>query len=160
LNESTIEPASPGRSTAPSILWLDAQTAAAVADITQSVAERHPEFQAVTLFGSVARREERPLDDPQPSDVDLLLVLDATALDSTATRLTREQDLALIHTLGEANYRHRAAPREIKTLFIYRDLMNWDPMFIENVARDGLLLWSRGPGSLPAAFAPIAGRAT
>jgi predicted nucleotidyltransferase len=138
------------------ISWLDEETATAVADITRSVAECHPEVQAVILFGSVARHEERPLDDPQPSDVDLLLVLDVTALDPTATRLTREQDLALIHTIGEADYRHRA-PREIKSLFIYRDLANWDPMFIENVARDGILLWSRGP--LPAAFAPIEQRA-
>ena len=30
------------------------------------------------IFGSVARREERPLDDPEPSDVDHLLLLDAT----------------------------------------------------------------------------------
>jgi predicted nucleotidyltransferase len=140
-----------------SIPWLDAETAAAVTDITQSVAENHPEVQAVILFGSIARREERPLEDPQPSDVDLLLVLDATVLDPGATRLTREQDLALIHTIGEADYRHRTAPREIKALFIYRDLANWDPMFIENVARDGILLWSRGP--LPAAFAWIDNRA-
>jgi predicted nucleotidyltransferase len=139
------------------ISWLDEETAAAVVDITRSVAESHPEVQAVILFGSVARREERPLDDPQPSDVDLLLVLDVAALDSTAARLTYEQQLALIHTIGEADYRHRTAPREIKSLFIYRDLANWDPMFIENVARDGILLWSRG--HLPAAFAPIAERA-
>jgi predicted nucleotidyltransferase len=138
------------------ISWLDEETAAAVADITRSVAEHHPEVQAVMLFGSVARQEERPLDDPQPSDVDLLLVLDAATLDPVATRLTHEQQLALIHTIGEADYRHRA-PREIKSLFIYRDLANWDPMFIENVARDGILLWSRG--HLPAAFAPIAERA-
>jgi predicted nucleotidyltransferase len=135
---------------------LDEETAAAIVDITQSVAEHHPEVQAVILFGSVARQEERALDDPQPSDVDLLLVLDMQALDPTAARLTYKQQLALIHTIGEADYRHRA-PREIKSLFIYRDLANWDPMFIENVARDGILLWSRG--HLPAAFAPIAERA-
>jgi predicted nucleotidyltransferase len=160
LNETTIESASStaiGRLSVTPIPWLDAETAAAVADITRSVAEQHPEVQAVILFGSVARREERPIDDPKPSDVDLLLVLDAAALDPTATRLTHEQDLALTHTIGEADYRHRAAPREVKTLFIYRDLTNWDPMFIEKVVRDGLLLWSRGP--LPAAFVPIVLRA-
>jgi len=138
------------------IPWLDEETATAVADITRSVAEQHPEVQAVILFGSVARQEERSLDDHQPSDVDLLYVLDVTALDPTATRLSREQDLALIHTIGEADYRHRA-PREIKSLFIYCDLERWDPMFIENVARDGILLWSRAP--LPPPFAPIVERA-
>src|SRR5690349_21932711 len=82
------------------ISWLDKQTVAAIVDITRSAAERHPEVQAVILFGSVARRQERPLDDHQPSDVDLLLVLDMQALDPTAARLTYEQQLALIHTIG------------------------------------------------------------
>jgi predicted nucleotidyltransferase len=160
LNDTTIDTditSTDGRAAVRPISWLDAETAASVIDITQSVAENHPEVRAVILFGSVARREERPVDDPQPSDVDLLLVLDAATLDPTATRLTYEQQLALIHTIGEADYRHRTAPREIKALFIYRDLANWDPMFIENVARDGILLWSRVP--LPTPFAPIAERA-
>jgi predicted nucleotidyltransferase len=160
LNDTTIDTnltSTAARPTVRAIPWLDAETAAAVIDITQSVAENHPEVQAVILFGSVARREERPLDDPQPSDVDLLLVLDATVRDPGASRLSREHDLALIHTIGEADYRHRTAPREVQRLFIYMDLANWDPMFIENVARDGILLWSRAP--LPAPFAPIAERA-
>ena len=55
----------------PAIPWLDTVTADAVADVTQSLIQRHPEVQAVILFGSVARHEERPLDDPHPSDVDL-----------------------------------------------------------------------------------------
>jgi predicted nucleotidyltransferase len=128
----------------PSIPWLDPETAAAVVDIVQSLAEQHPEAQAVILFGSVARHDERPLDDPEPSDVDLLLLLDAAALDPGAERLTRERELALTATIGEADYRHRA-PREIKFVFVYRDLARWDPLFIENVARDGVLLWARAP---------------
>ena len=108
------------------------------------------------LFGSVARREERPVDDPEPSDVDLLLLLDPTTYTPVASRLTREQELALHHTIGMADYRHRA-PREIKVLFVYCDLERWDSLFIENVARDGILLWSRA--SLPTPFAPIAERA-
>jgi len=128
-----------------SIPWLDPETAAGVVDIVQSLAEHHPEAQAVILFGSVARCEERPLDDQEPSDVDLLLLLDATALDPGAERLTHEQELALHATIIEADYRHREAPREIKFVFVYRDLARWDPLFIENVARDGVLLWARAP---------------
>jgi len=37
-----------------------------------------------------------------------------------------------------------------------RDLERWDPMFIGNVAHDGILLWARGP--LPTPFALIAER--
>jgi predicted nucleotidyltransferase len=135
---------------------LDPETVAAVADICQSLVESHPEAIAMILFGSVARREERPLDDPEPSDVDLLLLLDPATYTPGASRLTREQELALHHTIGMADYRHRA-PREIKVLFVYCDLERWDSLFIENVARDGILLWSRAP--LPTPFAPIAERA-
>jgi predicted nucleotidyltransferase len=132
--------------------WLDPASAASVRDIVQSVAVHHPEVQAAILFGSVARHEERPLDDPEPSDVDLLLILDPAVLDSTSARLTNAQDLALTRTIGEADYRHRAA-REINTFFMYRSLAGWDDLFIENVARDGILLWARGP--LPKALAAI-----
>jgi predicted nucleotidyltransferase len=136
---------------------LDPESVAAIVDICQSVAEGHPEAIAMILFGSVARREERPLDDSGPSDVDLLLLLDPATVTPGTSRLTREQELALHHTIGEADYRHRA-PREIQTLFVYCDLERWDSLFIENVARDGILLWTRGP--LPAPFASIAERAT
>jgi predicted nucleotidyltransferase len=144
-----------GRPDVPFIPWLDPATAAGVTDIVQSLAADHSEALAVILFGSVARREERPLDDPEPSDVDLLLLLDATALTPPAEQLTREQELALHRTIGAADYRHRS-PREIKVLFAYRDLARWDSLFIENVVREGILLWARGP--LPAPLAPLAER--
>jgi predicted nucleotidyltransferase len=151
--ERTTGSAPPGAHPIP---WLDPETAAAVVDIVQSLADLHPEAQAVILFGSVARHDERPLDDPEPSDVDLLLLLDAAALDPASERLTHERELALTGTIGEADYRHRA-PREIKFVFVYRDLARWDPLFIENVARDGLLLWARAP--LPGPWASIEERA-
>jgi predicted nucleotidyltransferase len=139
----------------PSIPWLDPATAAGVVDIVQSLAADHPEALAVILFGSVARHEERPLDDPQPSDVDLLLLLDASAVAADAHRLSRERELALHRTIIEADYRQQS-PREIKVLFVYRDLERWDELFIDNVAHDGILLWARGP--LPAPLAPVATR--
>jgi predicted nucleotidyltransferase len=126
------------------IPWLDPATNAAVHEIIRALAEDHPEAQAVILFGSVARHEERSLDDPEPSDVDLLLLLDAHAVDPALERLSYQQELALRATVGEADYRW-PAPRIIQVLFIYRTLAGWDPLFIENVARDGILLWSRGP---------------
>jgi predicted nucleotidyltransferase len=141
---------------APLILWFDRETALDVVDITESVARHHPEVQAIILFGSVARREQRPLDDPEPSDVDLLLIVDPSALDPRSERLTNAQDLALTRTISEADFRHRTAPREINTFFMQRDLARWDETFIENVARDGILLWARG--ALPEPLAPVAAR--
>ncbi len=139
----------------PAISWLDTVTADAVADVTQSLIQRHPEVQAVILFGSVARHEERPLDDPRPSDVDLLLVINAHDATPGAEHLSHAQELALRTTIGEADYRHRS-PREINVLFVHRDLAGWDSLFLENVARDGILLWSRGV--LPNALKPIEAR--
>jgi len=140
------------------IPWLDPETAADVVDITTSVAEHHPEAQAVILFGSVACREERPLDDPEPSDVDLLVLVDPAVLDPNAEELTLAQELALTHTIGEADYRHRLAPREVKTLFVRCDLKGCDVTFIDNVARDGLPLWVRSPDLLPPQWRVVASR--
>jgi predicted nucleotidyltransferase len=139
----------------PIIPWLDPATAAGVVDIVQSLAVDHPEALAVILFGSVARREERPLDDREPSDVDLLLLLDVDAVHPGAYRLSYEEELALHRTIIEADYRQQS-PREIKVLFVYRDLERWDDLFLENVAHDGILLWARCP--LPAPLAAIAER--
>lgn len=144
-----------GRPDVPSVPRLDAASAAAVVDIVQSLAAYHSEVLAVILFGSVARHEERSLDDPQPSDVDLLLLLDAGAITPGARRLPRERELAIHRTIIEADYPHQS-PREITVLFAYRDLERWDPLFIENVARDGILLWARGP--LPRPLAAIGER--
>jgi hypothetical protein len=62
LNQTTNDTSTtvdiPSAPTPPSIRlipWLDEETATAVADITRSVAEHHPEVQAVILFGSVVR---------------------------------------------------------------------------------------------------------
>jgi len=42
------------------------------------------------------------------------------------------------------------APREVNVMFATRTLQEWDPDFIENVARDGIILYANGP--LPAAL--------
>lgn len=128
--------------------WLDDQTAALVRAITRQLAERHADILAVILFGSVARHDERPLDDPAPSDVDLLLLV--------PEHLSEERALAIHHTIGEAGSPYGYTPREVQALLMERDQANWDATFIENVAREGLLLLAREP--LPPAFAPIAAR--
>ncbi len=143
MEHELIESANHTDTTIAPIPWLDAVTSAAVVDIAQSLILHHPEVQAIILFGSVARREERPLSDPNTSDVDLMLILDATVVDPGANRLTHQQQLALRATIGEADYRH-CSPRAISVLFMNCDLAGWDPLFIENVARDGIILWARG----------------
>jgi predicted nucleotidyltransferase len=110
------------------------------------LSERHPDLLVVILYGSVARHEERPLDVPDPSDVDLLAILD-----SDDPHVDLHQGDALSHSLDMAYSRHLDAPREVQVMFASRVLREWDPTFIANVARDGIVLFTRGP--LPAPFA-------
>ena len=128
--------------------WLDARTARLICLITTRLADLHPEVLAVILFGSVARHDERPLADSEPSDVDLLLLVEQ--------RLPEERALAIHHTLGETAHTFGYAPRDVQPLLVERDLAGWDPLFVENVARDGILLWARGP--LPVPLAAVAAR--
>ena len=118
----------------------DARTGALVRDIVATLASRYPDLLAVALFGSVARHEERPLTDPQPSDVDLLALFES---DEDPVYLPRGLDIT--HTIGLARNRHLDAPREVQVMFASHTMREWDATFITNVARDGLLLWRRGP---------------
>lgn len=129
--------------------WLDAQTVDLVRALSRELWLQHPEAVALILFGSIARHDERPLDDSEPSDVDLLVLIE--------DRLPERQALAIIHTIGETSHALGYAPRDIQPVLMERSVAGWDPLFVENVARDGILLWARGP--LPEPFAPIAERA-
>jgi predicted nucleotidyltransferase len=127
--------------------WLDKETRALIKDIIRLLEVRHPDLLlAVILYGSAARHEERPLDDPDPSDVDLLVVLD-----SDDHRVYYRRGEELFHTLGLAHIQHNDAPREVKVMFTSRTMQEWDPSFIENVKRDGIVLYARG--QLPEPFA-------
>lgn len=126
--------------------WLDNETRALIEDIINILAERHPELLVVILYGSMARHEERPLDATDPSDVDLLAVLD-----SEDPHIALRQGDALFHSLGLAHYRHLDAPREVQVMFSSRTFQEWDPTFIANVTRDSYILYTKGP--LPAPFA-------
>jgi len=125
--------------------WLDSETSALVRDKIEMLASRHPELLAVILYGSVARHEERSLDEPDPSDVDLLAIFDCDRAS------IRSQGLAFTYSMGLAENRHLQAPREVNVMFTSRTSQEWDPEFIANVKRDGIILYQRG--ALPEAFA-------
>jgi predicted nucleotidyltransferase len=126
--------------------WLDTETSRLVEEIVDSLIKRHPDILAIILYGSVARHEERALDDLYPSDVDVLIVVD-----TDNRRGIRVQEEALFNTLGDAKMRHLTAPREVNAMFATRTSQEWDPEFIENVKRDGIILSQRG--ELPKVFA-------
>lgn len=148
-----IELATPNLAHGPLIPWLDPVTDALARDMILTLAAHHEDLLAVILYGSVARREERPLDDPETSDVDLLLVFDTDDM-----HLSAHEGEDIFHTLGPAHMRHLDAPREVQVMFASRTLDEWDPTFVAHVARDGLLLFARGP--LPERLAAVERRAS
>ncbi len=133
---------------APIPAWLDEATAALVEETVNLLIKRHADnLLAVILFGSIARHEERPPDDSCPSDVDLLAIFDTT------DRLVRPYREDIFATIIDAYAHHLDAPREVIVLLSDRTMQTWDSMFLDNLARDGILLYTRG--SLPA---PLAAR--
>jgi predicted nucleotidyltransferase len=133
--------------------WLDERTDGLVCATVAAVAQTHPQCIAAILFGSVARHDERPLTDGEPSDVDVLLLFDiGSALRRFPQRLTR----SIYQAIGRALDAYLYSPREVQTVIGDLNVTGWDPAFVGNVARDGLLLWSRGP--LPDALAAVAAR--
>lgn len=132
--------------TGPIPAWLDEATAALVTETVNLLIKRHAAILlAVILFGSVARHEERPTDDASPSDVDLLAIFDTT------DRLVKPYREDIFATIIDAYALHLDAPREVNVLLSDRTMQTWDSMFLENLARDGILLYARG--SLPAPLA-------
>jgi hypothetical protein len=99
----------------------------------------------VILFGSVAQHEERLPDDACPSDVDLFAIFDTT------DRLVKPYREGNFATIIDAYALHLDAPREVNVLLSDRTMQTWDSMFLENLARDGILHNARG--SLPAPLA-------
>src|SRR5262249_331688 len=95
-----------------------------------------------------------PLDDSEPSDVDVLLLFD---LPRGETRLPVVQRLAISESIGRALDRHPDAPREIQTQYAEGDIADWDHTFVQNVAQDGIVRWARD--TLPTALEAIATRA-
>ena len=130
--------------------WLDARSAALMRAIIEIVARQHHELCAAILYGSVARHDERPLADPDTSDVDLLLLF---GLPKGEEDIPFPLYRAIFASIGQARQQYPYPPREVQVLPLASHLPGSDSTFIANVARDGLLLWSRGP--LPDALAAV-----
>ncbi len=83
----------------------------------------------------------------------MLLLFD---LEPQLARLPYEREIAISHSIGLARDQYLDAPCEVQVMLAVRDLADWDPTFTANVARDGILLWARGP--LPTPLAGVASR--
>ena len=63
----------------------------------------------------------------------------------------RAPEESLYQNLGLAKMHHLEAGRDVNVKFSSGTSQEWDSTFIENVRRDGIILYQHGP--LPAAFA-------
>ncbi len=122
--------------------WLDSTTAAQVDAIVLSVMTSQPNLRAAILFGSIARHDERPLDDAEPSDVDLLLLFDPT---QPSERLPFEERLAISHAIVQGMRQQPDAAREVNVFTGVADLSEWHEDFLANLIKDGEVLWARRP---------------
>jgi hypothetical protein len=77
--------------------------------------------------------------------VDLLAIFDKT------DRLVKPYREGTFATIIDAYALHLDGPREVNVLLSDQTMQTWDSMFLENLARDGVLLFTRG--SLPAPLA-------
>jgi len=134
----------------PLVPWLDDETAGYLRRILALLAQRKPETYAAILFGSVSRHHERRLDDPHPSDVDVLVLFHPQPEQED---VTPEQRSAISWAMIDALQAYPNPPREVQITGALMHFVRWDPSFVENIAREGILLWARGP--LPPALAAM-----
>ena len=118
--------------------WLDPASAALLSDIMATLIDGFPDMLAIILYGSVARHDERPLDAPNPSDVDVLAIFDT---DDELVTVHRGLDVS--RALSSAYGRHLDAPRDVRVMLASRSLSEWDPTFVASIARDGVPLFTR-----------------
>jgi hypothetical protein len=86
-----------------------------------------------------------PPSDASPSDVDVLAIFDTT------DRLVKPYREDIFATIIDAYALHLNAPREVKVPLSNRTMQTWDSLFLENLARDRILLYARGSLSAPLA---------
>jgi predicted nucleotidyltransferase len=117
--------------------WVDDETRGVLVDWIATLRREHPDLLAVILFGSIARHDERPVDDPEPSDVDVLVVCDV--LETWEYYHSGK----IFRALGDAYRRHPQALREVNVMLGNAVMSGWDPLFLENVAHDGIALFTQ-----------------
>ena len=124
------------------VFGLDQETAAYIRYVTLKNAETVPHALAAMLFGSVARHNARPLTDPCPSDVDVLVVCSP---EGDQEEVSSEQHAALSRAVVSGYAAYPDAPRDVQVLAALTHFKGWDDPFVANVAREGVVLWARGP---------------
>jgi predicted nucleotidyltransferase len=141
-------PATRGDLQLPQIPWLDSGTTEALRRTIVQLIGAAPEIVAMILFGSVARHEERPFTDPQPSDVDVLVLFDPsiqTADDPKREHgmlsegLTQREHKLLSAAVVQALIEVPQGARDINLTGALTTFAGWDSAFVKHIAQDGIL---------------------
>lgn len=129
---------------------LNVESRRSLTDLVDTLNQRYGNrLRAIILFGSVARQQESPMSSEHSSDIDLFVIFDQES------DLSLDQRLELFGLVGDVDDRHRDNLREINIMPASNTLREWDDYFLEQVARDGIVLSLSG--SLPAPLRPLEG---
>ena len=129
---------------------LNVESRRSLTDLVDTLNQRYGNrLRAIILFGSVARQQESPMSSEHSSDIDLFVIFDQES------DLSLDQRLELFGLVGDVDDRHRDNLREINIMPASNTLREWDDYFLEQVARDGIVL--SFSGSLPAPLRPLEG---
>jgi len=71
--------------------------------------------------------------------------VDPLAIFDTTDRPVKPYREDIFATVIDACALHLDAPREVNVLLSDRTMQTWDAMFLDNIAREGILLYARGP---------------
>ena len=134
----------------PVVPWLDPKTMYSIQTLVVKLVTTHSVICAVLLFGSIARHDEKPLDDTDPSDVDLLILYEAPVPHhlSTGQSSSRLQELEIESSISGTASAHlyvHPSPRECDLHIVPVTLHNESPLFIAGVVEDAVPLWCHDP---------------
>ena len=105
------------------VFGLDQETAAYIRYVTLQIAQTVPHALAALLFGSVARHNARPLTDPCPSDVDVLVVCSP---EGDQEEVSSEQHAALSRAVVSGYEAYPNTLRDVEILGALTHFMGWD----------------------------------
>ena len=131
----------------PVVPWLDLETTMTIQALVVRLIATHPDITAIVLFGSVARHTERPLADPSPSDVDVLVLYEVPAISDTDEPQSGAQanDRALEEPINKTAQDFLAghpSPHECEVHGLPNTLHRASVLFRASIAEDGIPLWS------------------
>jgi predicted nucleotidyltransferase len=110
--------------------WIPEPERSYLLDVAETLPHQVPAIQKMILFGSMARGTARPMSDPDPSDLDLFVLVSSR---------TPEIDTAIYAEFGQLNRLHDIERDE--HILVDQDFTNWSQEFIRTLVTEGITLY-------------------